>query len=715
LRPSAQISRQYYRGERWYVVRDPAGNQYHRLSDPAYRFVALLDGSRTINQAWETVGGMLDDEAPTQPEVIQILSQLYAANLIEADVTPDSSVLLKRHRNLMKRKFQQRLMNTLFPRIPIWDPDRFLLRWAPVLNRIQSMWGVIIWLLVVGAALFTIAPMGKELSAAASKSINPNNWFYLWAVFVLTKFIHEMGHAASCRRFGGECHEMGVMFLVFIPTPYVDASAAWSFPNRWQRIYVGAAGMIVEIFCAALCAFVWASTVGGGDPTKVLINQLAYNAMLIASVSTVLFNANPLLRYDGYYMLSDFLEIPNLQKRSSDYTMGLAKRHLFKVKAREPLPNLSTRFWLFVYSIASNIYRVFVGLAIIVLVAFQVPILGILMSIGGMIQWLVMPLFKAFKYLALDAELHRKRLRAWAWSLSGLTAAVILIGVIKFPLWVRSDAVVETVNRQMVYSGAPGFVGQVNVRDGQWVKKGEVLVKMYDDQLASEAAETRSLLKAAEIRYRASLATDPRQARIDIAEVEALRTKLKDREERLAKLTITAEQDGQVVGPQLQDLPGRWISKGQALCMVMDPSELVVKSLVTQADAQLLTQSKENKTQVRVAGSIVEVIPAKRLEVVVAGSNSLPHPLFTPQGGGEQQVDPSERDGTKSVTKQFEVRIYLPEDVKLTHVMHDEEKDRPAAVLPGQRAYVRLDLGRQSVFWQIWRRVEQLIQSHQVA
>src|SRR5436190_9804284 len=123
LRGTAQISRQYYKGERWYVVRDAASNQFHRLSDAAYRFVGLLDGSRTVGEAWDLVGGQLADDAPTQSEVIQILSQLFSANLIETDVTPDSAVILKRQKMHFKRKMQQRLMNILFPRLPIWDPD----------------------------------------------------------------------------------------------------------------------------------------------------------------------------------------------------------------------------------------------------------------------------------------------------------------------------------------------------------------------------------------------------------------------------------------------------------------------------------------------------------------------------------------------------------------------------------------------------------------
>src|SRR5436189_3569779 len=192
LRPSAQISRQFYRGDRWYVVRDPAGNQFHRLSAPAYRFVGLLDGTRTVSDAWELVGGQLADDAPTQNEVIQILSQLHAANLLESNVTPDAAVLLRRHKKMVKQQWQGRLMNILFPRIPLWDPDRFLVRWMPVVKHLFSKLGALIWLVVVIAAIVTVTPHWNELATAAKNAIDPGNWLWLWAVFVLIKLIHEL-------------------------------------------------------------------------------------------------------------------------------------------------------------------------------------------------------------------------------------------------------------------------------------------------------------------------------------------------------------------------------------------------------------------------------------------------------------------------------------------------------------------------------------------
>lgn len=714
LRPSAQISRQYYRGERWYVVRDPAGNQYHRLSDPAYRFVALLDGTRTINEAWELVGGVMDDESPTQPEVIQILNQLYAANLIEADVTPDSQVLLKRHRKLMQKKLQQRLMNLLFPRIPIWDPDRFLLRWMPVFRPLMSWWGAAIWVMVVGLALLTVAPMSGELIRSARDAVAPGNWIWLWAIFVITKFIHEMGHAYACRRFGGECHEMGIMFLVFIPTPYVDASSAWSFPSRWARIYVGAAGMVVEIFVAALCAFVWAATDPGSGN---LVNQLAYNAMLIASVSTVLFNANPLLRYDGYYILSDFLEIPNLQKKSTDYTMGLIKRHAFRVKAREPLPNLTTRLWLFLFAITSTTYRIFIGIMIIVLVAFQVPVLGILMAIGGVVTWLGMPLFKGLKYLLIEPELHRKRARAWAWTVAAVGMIVVLVGVVPVPLRVRAEGVVEPVVRHVVYTEGSGFVRELAVKDGDFVTAGTVLFVLHDDVLRGQYEEARSMLAAAQVRLRASRAVNPAQAAIDEIEVETYQKQVDDLRDRLARLEVRAAVTGQVVAPQMRELIGRWVPRGQVVGMVASMDRLWVRSVVTQDDAELIKDTTPQRTQVRLASAVTWPLWAEEVEVVTAASEKVPHPLLTHAGGGSLPPDASDPQGLRAASRQFELRIRLPEDARVSPLRHRADpsdprgEERLPAVLPGQRAYVRIDVDSRPIAWQAWRRFQQLIQS----
>jgi putative peptide zinc metalloprotease protein len=583
LRPSAQISRQFYRGERWYVVRDPAGNQYHRLSSAAYRFVGLLDGSRTVAEAWDLAGGMLADDAPTQPEVVQILSQLHAANLLEANITADAGVLLRRHKKLMQRRLQGRLMNVLFPRIPLWDPDTFLVRWMPFMKAtFLNSFGIILWLAVVIAAIAAIAPEWDRVKNAAAFSIKPGNWPWLWATFVIIKLIHELGHAFTCRRFGGEVHELGVMFLVFVPAPYVDASSAWSLPNKWQRILVGAGGMIFELFVAAICAFIWKYS----NP-ETLVSQLAYNTMLIASVSTVIFNANPLLRYDGYYMLSDWLEIPNLRQKSMEYAFGLIKRHLFRVKSPIPLPPVGQRFWLLLYAITSGAYRIFVGVMIILVVMHEVPVLGILMAIGGVITWLVVPVVKTLKYLLLDAELHRKRPRALAYTVAFAGLVFLAIGVIPWPVRYEAPGIIEPQQKQTMRARTPGFVKAVKVKDGQPVRSGDVLIEAEDVSLDTRIAMLDSEIRTIEMRMHTGLVDSAavreyhefelRRATKDLARAK------KDKEE----LTVRAPFDGIVVAPMIHELDGRYLQQGEEIATVIRSDTLVVRAVLPQEDAAL--------------------------------------------------------------------------------------------------------------------------------
>jgi putative peptide zinc metalloprotease protein len=706
LRGTAQISRQYYRGERWYVVRDPAGNQFHRLSDAAYRFVGLLDGRRTVGEAWDLVGGQLADDAPTQPEVIQILSQLYSANLVETDIPPDATVLLRRHKQLVKRQIQGRLMNVLFPRIPIWDPDAFIKRWMPIAKVMISKLGAIIWLVVVGLAIFAIAPHWAELKQAAVDAVDlhtkPENIFLLWMTFVVIKFIHECGHAFSCRRFGGEVHEMGIMFLVFVPTPYVDASSAWSFSNKWKRMFVGMGGMIIELFVAALCAFVWLNT----NPQS-LVNHLAYNAMLIASVTTVVFNANPLLRYDGYYILSDWLEIPNLQNKSREYIMGLIKRHIFRIKSQQPLPPPVQRAWLFFYGLASSAYRIFVGLAIILMVMYQIPVIGVLMAIGGVVTWLCVPTFKLFKYLTVEPELHRKRGRAWAFTGAVAALAVVLIGIIQFPLRVRAEGILEPINKSIIYSKQAGWVDQIpaNVRNGKRLTKGDVIMICKSPELKSKLAETKAQYEASYRQWEAYQGNNqPDMARAQWIKVQADKIAYDDAQRRFDELTIKAPIDGYLVAPDIEQFPGTYKNIGDELCIVQETDQLRVRGTVSQEDRQLLgdhvdfsQRSDLKRAEIRPVGNIGTVLFANSYMVMPGATPSVPHPALTSQGGGEVQPDPKDQSGTKSANPEFELRVDL--------------SNPNNEYVPGQRAYVRMTIRKEPLMKQWTRDVLQLIQA----
>jgi putative peptide zinc metalloprotease protein len=710
LRSSAQISRQFYRGERWYVVRDPAGNQFHRLSDAAYRFIGLLDGTRTVEEAWDICGGQLADDAPTQPEIIQILSHLYSANLIEADVTPDATVLLRRHKQLNKRKMQNRLMNVLFPRIPLWDPDSFLVRWMPVMRQVFSWFGAVIWIVVVLTGLALMAPQWQsgELQKAAKSAVDPSNWLWLWAVFVGIKAIHELGHAFACRRFGGECHELGIMFLVFIPTPYVDASAAWAFPSRWQRMFVGCAGMIVELWVASVLAIIWTFI-----RHDTLPGQLMYNAMLIASVSTIIFNANPLLRYDGYYILSDFLEIPNLRQKSTEYALGLIKRHVFGVKANQPLPPVGQRFWLFTYATASSIYRVFVGFVIILVVAYKIPILGVLMAIGGVATWLLVPVGKLSKYLLLEPELHRKRGRATAFCGALAIAAVLCIGVLRFPVYVDAPGIAEADQHAVVHTKGGGFVTRVVAHDGELVHKGQTILVCHDPKVETELKSLKAELAGLEAQLVEAEAIDQSQRRVIEASLYETRHELADARRRQAELTITAPITGTLVAPHLADMAGSYLPRGTEVASVESMDSLVIRAVTDQDDHQLVAEQAVNlltsppddqsPTRVCFAGDVQRVVPGHVYAIVAGSQDQVPHPSDLQTGGGTIAPDPTDPKGMTPQVKQFEVdvRVNNPTDAA------------GGQLYPGQAAYVRFRIEKKPLLYTWTRRFLQLLQSHE--
>jgi len=413
LRSTVQTYRQQYRGRMWHIVRDPANNQFFRVDDAGYFFVAMLDGRRTVSQVWEVCNEKLGDRAPTQNEVIQLLGQLYTSNLLQADLPPDAAGMFERYRKRIRREVTGYITNFLFVRIPFFDPENILRAWVHVFGWIFSWFGLALWLgLLAYAGNLMIGNIDGLLDQTQSV-IQPDNLFLLSITFVVIKAIHEFGHGFACKRFGtqngtgGEVHTIGIMLLVFMPVPYVDASSSWAFRSKWQRAVVSAAGMYVELAVAAIAVIVWANT--AADTT---VHKLAYNTIFIASVSTLLFNGNPLLRYDGYYLLSDVLEIPNLAQRSKQYLYYLVKKYIYGARrVHTTARGAGEKFWLLTYAIASSIYRVFISIAILLFIADALFFVGAIMAAAAIVTWVFVPLGKWMKYLATSGELTRCRTR----------------------------------------------------------------------------------------------------------------------------------------------------------------------------------------------------------------------------------------------------------------------------------------------------------------
>ena len=453
LRRHAKIYRHVYRGHPWYVLEDVANQRVHRFSPSTYAVVGLMDGERSVQEIWEHATDTLGDEGPTQDEVIRLFSQLHSADVLQCDVPPDTAELLDRIQRRESHQLRSRFMNPFAIRIPLLDPDRFLVRSLPVLRPLLGWFGVAIWLAAVLSALVLVGSHWSELTEGfLDRVLAPRNLVLIWLLFPVIKILHELGHGVATRYFGGEVHDMGVMLLVFTPIPYVDASSASAFPERSRRMLVAGAGMIVEVFLAALAFHLWRAAEPG------VVRTLAYNTMLIGGITTLTFNANPLLRFDGYYLLSDWLEIPNLRQRANDYVGYLLERFGFGNRDALPPDAVGTEpAWLVTYSISAFVYRFFIIAFILTFVLDLSLVFGAILGAISAIGWLFLPLGKGVRAL-FGARLRRVRRRATL--LVGGVTALLVFSIFFAPLPFRTlvEGVVWIPEEAMVRTEAEGFV-----------------------------------------------------------------------------------------------------------------------------------------------------------------------------------------------------------------------------------------------------------------
>lgn len=692
LRPGVKARRQNYRGERWIVLENPFSNQFFRLRPAAYEFIARLRPDRTVQEVWQECLNRFPDDAPGQETVIQLLSQLYFGNLLQYDSATDSAQLFQRFKKRRQREVRARFLNLMFMRFPLLDPDQFLLRTLPVIGKLISPAGAVLWLAVVGWALKLVADNFSALSSQAQSVLDPGNLPLLYAGMVIVKTLHEFGHAYFCRKLGGEVHVMGIMLMIFTPVPYMDATSSWGFRSRWQRMLVGGAGMIVELFVAALATFVWANT-GPGT-----LHSLCYNMMFVASVSTVIFNANPLLRFDGYYMLSDLLEIPNLSQRANWQLRHYCERYLFGVKKSEP-PTQRRReaTWLVVFGITSGIYRVIVFGGILLLVADRFLILGLIMAAVCAISWVTVPVCKFVNYLASSPRLERTRPRAIAVSAALAAVVLVLLGVIPFPSHFRAPGILEARQRTDVVNETAGRIEKLLAQPGSRVVAGQPLLQLRNRTLELELVNAQARLAEIDARLRHAM----KEATANLKPLHSMAESATNRLEKLrqdeAALVIKARHDGAWVAPGIEDYVGRFLPRGSNLGLVVDPTGFEFTATVKQVDADALFGRKIPGAEMRFTGQAGDVVPVSKWKVVPGGQHTLPSSALGWRSGGEMPVELQDPQGRRAAEPFFEVQA---------EVGRADE----VALLHGRAGKIRFDLESEPLLPRWIRRLRQLLQ-----
>ncbi|MFU8821367.1 MAG: hypothetical protein ACNA8G_07390 [Gammaproteobacteria bacterium] len=690
LRNHTQIHRHEYRGEVWFILQDHAGGRSHRFSPAAYRLVGLMDGKRTIEELWQALNAQAGDEAPTQDETIRLLGQLHAADAMICDVTPDGEELFRRFQRHERMKIKQRIWSPLALRFPLLDPERFLDKTLPYVGWLFTPFGAVLWLLVVGTgAVLAVVNWGPLTENLVDRALTPANLMVLWLVYPIVKALHELGHGYAIKKQGGEVHEIGIMLLVLVPVPYVDASAASGFRGKYQRMLVGGIGIMTELFIGALALFVWLNVQPG--PAHVV----AYNVILIAGVSTLLFNGNPLLRFDGYYVLADWLEIPNLGNRANKYLGYLIQRHLFGMKdAESPAHTRWERFWFVFYGLAAFAYRMFIMFVIILYIGGKFFIIGVLLAIWSITTMLVVPMVKHTSFLFTSPKLRRKRMRSIGATALGIALLFLLLFVLPAPHWTRTQGVTWPSERSQVRAGADGFVVELLAGPGDQVSAGQPLITLQDPAAEARVRLLGANLKELESQLMAARTMDRVQTEVIREAIQASEAALDLARQRLAELVIHSPRDGTFVVPQPEDLPARFVRKGQLLGYVTQPSDPVTLRVVVAQDHIGRVRESVRGVSVLPAAWTARPIRGELQREVPGGTMRLPTAALGASGGGRFAVDPRDPDGRATIERVFEMEVSLGDAV-------------PADYL-GQRMHVRFDHGYEAVGIQLYRALRQV-------
>lgn len=692
LRAHARIHRQRFRGQPWYILGDSASGKLHRFSPAAYRVIQLMDGQRTIDEIWTQVAAEAGAGAPTQDEVIRLLAQLHGGDLLQSDVPPDVEELAERGSKQKRQKLLQSFINPMSIRIPLWDPDTFLNRTWPVLSRRFGRLWMLLWPLAVLPALVLAGVHWHELTANLSDQVlSAHNLLLLWFVYPLIKALHELGHAYAVKSGDGEVHEMGIMLLVLAPIPYVDATAAGAFRSKYQRALVGAAGILVELFLAALAMLAWVLVEPG------LVRSIAFNVLFVAGVSTLLFNGNPLLRYDGYYVLADVIEIPNLASRANQYWQWLAKRYLFGLKTVEPPPaSVGERRWFLFYGAASFVYRTFVMIMITLFIAGEFFFIGVVLAIWAAITMFVVPLGKGLSYVLSSPELQRSRVRARAVTFGLAAFLLVFVAAVPMPLRTHAQGVIWVPENAEVRAGADGFVERTFVEPDTPVTAGDLLISTADPVLSAEVEQSRARVRQYEVHYVSLMFEDRTQAAAILEDLNRERVTLARAEEKLDALVVTAGVSGVLKLARARDLPDRFVNKGDLLGYILSGPARLVRVVVSQDDIALVRERYAG-VEVKVGDRVERTYSARRIREVPGGHDQLPSKALSLEGGGTHATDPHDPNGLKSLQRLFQFDLELPEEV--------------GAVQVGTRVHVRFQHYAEPLAEQWGRRLRQLFLS----
>lgn len=681
VRPDLDISRHVFRGRPGYVVRDPITFQAHHLSPDDYRILVSISEDQTLGETFNALveEGALEPEA--EEDFYQFLFSLHQLGILNLPVANDKILYqrFERRRRLMRRS---QALGVLFLRVPLVNPDDFLNRTMHYARPLFTRTAFVLWLIMIVAAGIIVVTRWSELQAPLLSLLSSGNLVPMWFALIGLKLFHEFGHAYACKHFGGQVPEMGAFFIIFTPCAYVDATASWGFTQRYKRIIVSLAGMYFESIAAAAALFAWAATAPGP------LNTFAYQVFLLASVVTVGFNLNPLMRYDGYYVASDLLDVLNLRARAQEQLRFLFDRFALGLPTPKTEFGPGMKLTLVVFGVASVLYKVTLVITMCGVIATKVMIVGLALACGYVAMTLFSAVTKGLKYLWFSPQTAPARTRAIVVSILIITILPSFILFVPVSRPIKAAGQVTHREVEVVRTPVAGFLTDADVQPGQHVDAGRTIAGLSNEDAQVAVRDARAQLNMIDIEIAAGSVAD-RAAAAAASERRAWRKQALDDALAVAgNLSVVAERPGVVLSRPSRLRPGAYLVPGDELATIgrgpwivrvmLDSTALVD----TAPEVGQLVEARTDAAPDRViTGHIIEIAPA--------GSRHIEETALTHFGGGEITVDPEQNLAAQPF---FRITVLL-----------DDAGDN--AVMHGMNAHVRFSAERATIATHAYRQI----------
>ncbi len=651
----------------WYLIEDEISGKFFQVGLPQYVFLSMLDGQRTVNFAVMKSATLLRQHAFDDREAANICKWAIESGLVETELSSSSNRRALAAEKELKRKSISWL-NPVTLKIPLFQPDRATELLTRYLGWLVSPVGWLLWCVVVCYGFTQLvlnwdAFVDQRLSVISSSDLL---WFGVG--WIGLKLIHETAHAVFCKKFGGRVPSCGMLLLLLIPLPYVDVTSSWRFENKWHRIGTSAAGMMVEIFVAAICCCIWVQVEPGA------LKYHTGTLIIAATAHTLFFNANPLMRFDGYYMLADWLEIPNLSTSGRKYVKSVFKRIYFGTKAT-PLSDIGFRALVIkLYGFMAIGWFFLISVSLMIGASCLLEGVGLLIAIVGIGLWFGVPVMSLIMFLLGKDKLQKpNRLRfACASILTIGLVATVLCGA-PAPSVIRAPVVVDFHPLHVVRVQSEGFVQQLHVKDGDMVEPGQLLVTLQNHQLSGRMESLLIDIKISKRRIDGLLSVGDIAAwKLEKASLDALLERQIELEMQLKQLEIRSPDHGTVLALELYSTIGTWMLPGDELLSIGDPESVEAIALMRQQDVKWMSDNTDvavdfqfwgQSESVDTGGSISRIDP--RL------SEQLPHEAFAANYGGplpvmqQEESASQESQGMRLVHPRAMMRIQFKKDMDL--------------------------------------------------